>query len=292
MARSPSLSLPLLLLLLLATATANLAAGMTLPDQAARMIAFRDAMRPRSPSWREATRDWVCPPATQATPAACDICGPGWEGRWQHISCRGNTRGWGESGDGSVNGVVNSLHTTSVNLQGALPRELCVLKNLRQLDLGGRAGAGRFVGSIEPWIVQCFPDLEELDLSMSRLTGTIPPEIAAHPRLSEFKVEGNNLVGTIDPAFGRMARLRRFQVEYNDLEGKIPESFANATTSAQLTELHVAGNRLSGDPRALRGVRLFTATVHDNAGLCGMVPAGVQYAAGFNAAGTRLGQPC
>lgn len=290
------LSLLLLVLLLLVAPTPT--SAMTLPEQSARMLFFRDAVRGRSPAWREATQDWTCPQAAAAAaapsppPSVCDMCGPDWQGRWQHVSCRGRTRGWGESGDGTVDGVVNSIHTTSSNLDGAPPRELCALRSLRQLDVGGRSGAGRFVGPIEPWIVGCFPDLEELDLSMHRLTGTIPREIAAHPRLSEVKVEGNRLVGTIAPEFGVMPRLRRFQVEYNDLEGVVPATFANRNASEQLTEVHLAGNRLSGDLRALRGVRLFTATVHDNAGLCGMVPAGVRYAAGFNAAGTRLGRPC
>jgi len=281
---------PLFLLLLLA-AGRSLAAAMTLPDQSARAVWFRDAVRGRSPAFREATRTWTCPPPT-ATGGACDLCGDSWSGNWQHLSCRGGSTGWGESSDGRLDGVLNSLHTTSVNLDGALPREMCVLKDLRQLDVGGRKGAGRFVGPIEDWVATCFPAMEELDLSMHRLTGTIPPALAGHPLLSELKLEGNNLVGTIPPEFGGMRRLRRFQVEYNDLEGGVPMSFANETTSRQLTQLHLAGNRLSGDLRALAGARLFTATVHDNPGLCGMVPAGVRYAAGYNPAGTRLGQPC
>ncbi len=32
--------------------------------------------------------------------------------------------------------------------------------------------------------------------------------------------------------------------------------------------------------------------VHNNPRLCGQVPASVQYAHGFNPAGTRLGLPC
>lgn len=200
--------------------------------------------------------------------------------------------GWGESSDGRFDGVLNSLHTTSVNLNGQLPKELCVLKDLRQLDVGGRSGAGRFVGPVEDWVATCFPKLEELDLSMHRLTGTIPASLAQHPLLSEVKLEGNNFVGKIPPEFGAMRRLRRFQVENNALEGPVPSSFANETLSRQLTQLHLAGNNLDGDLKALAGVRLFTASVHDNPGLCGMVPAGVRYAAGYNPVGTRLGQPC
>jgi hypothetical protein len=221
------------------------------------------------------------------------MCGNDWKGQWMHISCRGKTRGWGESGDGAKDGVINSLHTTSVNLDGSLPRELCAFNRLRQLDLGGRAGAGRMVGPVEPWIVECHRELEELDLSMLRLSGTLPKEIAtAAPSLSEIKVENNRLIGPIPAEIGDMARLRRLQLEYNHFEGGVPSSFSRPDFAAQLTELHLARNNLTGDLKPLANVRLFTATVHDNPGLCGMVPAGVRYAAGFDAKGTRLGQPC
>jgi hypothetical protein len=288
--RSPVTAATALLLVALALAALTpTAVAMTLPDQAARMIAYRDAVRVRSPSWAESTRDWTC-----GAEPVCDICGNDWQGRWQHISCRGKTRGWGESGDGTVDGIITSLHSTSANLDGAIPKEMCVIQpSLRQLDIGGRSGAGRLVGPIEPWIADCFGEaIEELDLSMNRLTGTLPPALALLPRLSEVKVEGNNLVGTIPPEFGTTARVRRLQLERNYFEGTIPRSFDNKNTSAQLTELHLASNNFTGDLRPLRGVRLFTVTVHDNPGLCGMVPAGVRYAAGYNPEGTRLGQPC
>jgi hypothetical protein len=301
--RSPLLRL-LLLLPVLLTPFQNLASAFTLPDQAARALAYRDATRTRSPAWAEMARAWTCPLAAPSAPGTpppppttttCDICGDDWQGNWMHISCRGATRGWGESGDGARDGVINSLHTTSVNLDGALPRELCAFNRLRQLDLGGRQGAGRFVGPIEPWVVTCFPEVEELDLSMLRLTGTLPREVAMGPAektLSELKVEGNRLVGLIPAEIGNMTRLRRLQLEYNDFSGEIPQTFARPEFQAQLTELHLASNRLEGNLNALSKVRLFTATVHENPGLCGMVPAGVRYAAGYDPKGTRLGEPC
>lgn len=38
--------------------------------------------------------------------------------------------------------------------------------------------------------------------------------------------------------------------------------------------------------------KLMFVSLHSNAGLCGMVPASIRYASGYNPAGTRLGQPC
>lgn len=38
--------------------------------------------------------------------------------------------------------------------------------------------------------------------------------------------------------------------------------------------------------------RPMIATMAHNPKLCGMIPAGIRYAHGFDPAGTRLGQPC
>lgn len=39
-------------------------------------------------------------------------------------------------------------------------------------------------------------------------------------------------------------------------------------------------------------LKLTYVKVHNNPQLCGMVPASVRYAHGYNPANTRLGQPC
>ncbi len=62
--------------------------------------------------------------------------------------------------------------------------------------------------------------------------------------------------------------------------------------SAVLAELWIDGNNFSGDLSPLGPTRLAFVQVHNNPGLCGMVPASVRYAHGYNPAGTRLGQPC
>jgi hypothetical protein len=59
-----------------------------------------------------------------------------------------------------------------------------------------------------------------------------------------------------------------------------------------LTQLLLADNDFEGDLGALNSSRLMIVSVHSNPKLCGMVPAGVRYAKGYNPAGTRLGQPC
>jgi hypothetical protein len=59
-----------------------------------------------------------------------------------------------------------------------------------------------------------------------------------------------------------------------------------------LTQLALAHNDYEGDLNMVANSHLMIVSVHDNPRLCGMVPASVRYAKGYNPAGTRLGQPC
>jgi hypothetical protein len=59
-----------------------------------------------------------------------------------------------------------------------------------------------------------------------------------------------------------------------------------------LTQFHIARNDYEGDLSVLAGGHITTATVHDNPKLCGMVPANVRFAKGYNPGNTGLGRPC
>lgn len=62
--------------------------------------------------------------------------------------------------------------------------------------------------------------------------------------------------------------------------------------ASSITQFQIAHNDFEGDLSALSPSRLMIALVNDNPKLCGMVPASVRYAKGYNPANTRLGQPC
>ncbi|WIA31783.1 hypothetical protein OEZ86_002654 [Tetradesmus obliquus] len=281
------LSLASLLLL----AYVQLSTAYTDPDQLARFIAVRDAMNTRSPYWRAATSKWTCPTPPGNSDSTCDPCGRETEGNWYHMHCRGQSTGWGESGNGVIDGMVTSSHITSEKVNGPVPKEFCLLNHLREFDFGGREGLGYLTGPIPNWIDNCFPLIEELDLSNNRLTGTLPEYLARMPRLTEAKFEHNNLVGTIPEAYGTMARgVRRFQVDHNHMSGTIPASFARSAQN--LTQFHIAGNDFSGNLSMLLAGHLTTVLVQDNPKLCGMVPANVRYAKNYNPSNTNLGKPC
>eukprot|EP00878_Enallax_costatus_P018038 GHUV01018966.1.p1 GENE.GHUV01018966.1~~GHUV01018966.1.p1 ORF type:complete len:307 (+),score=67.63 GHUV01018966.1:355-1275(+) len=265
----------------------SMAAAYTDPDQFTRLAAFRDAMQSRSGAWKEALQTWTCPTPPRNSDGTCDPCGRLSDGNWYHMHCRGNSRGWGESGDGTLNGLITNSHITSEKVDGPVPKEECVLSHLREFDYGGREGLGRLSGPLPRWLGECFPMLEEMDLSCNKLTGTLPEYLAKMPLLTEVKVQENQLIGTIPEAFGRMKRgARRFQVEHNHMHGRIPDSFKNPTTLAAIAELHLAGNDFEGTLDMFAGSHLTTVTVHENPKLCGMVPHSVRYAKGYNPAPT------
>ncbi|KAG2485326.1 hypothetical protein HYH03_015908 [Edaphochlamys debaryana] len=282
--RSPALAVALPLLLL--AAAAGLADAFTRPDQLAALNAYKDANINRSASWRKTLSKWTCPTDPADSDQACDPCSKDWSGNWEFIHCRGTNGPYGEGSTGDFNGLITNVHITDQQLEGPVPREICYLQYLRELDLDG----SNFNGPFPEFVFDCMPQLQELDLSYNRLTGMLPTSISSVTRLQEFKVEYNEFMGPIPKAFADLANLRVLRLEANHLTGTVPPELNRL--SSRLNILHLAHNQLKGELTGLSNVRLMQVTTDNNAGLCGMVPAGIRFANGFNPYGTRLGQPC
>ncbi|KXZ47995.1 hypothetical protein GPECTOR_31g358 [Gonium pectorale] len=254
------IALALVALLLAATAKA-----VTAPDQLAALINFRDANINKSTSWSRTLSGWTCPTDPADSDQPCDPCSKDWSGNWEFIHCRGSAGPYGEGSIGDFDG------------RG----ELCGLQHLRELDLDG----SNFNGPFPDWVLTCFPGLQELDLSFNRLTGTLPSDIARLSPLQELK-----LMGTIPAQLGGMPRLRVLRLERNHFTGTLPKELNKLAGS--LNGLELAHNNLEGDLMGLASVRPMYVTISDNPRLCGMVPAGIRFAHGYNPYNTRLGQPC
>lgn len=256
-------------------------AAFTRPDQLERLIYFRDAMRARSEPWESATRNWECPTEFDGS---CDPCGTGIFGNWHHMFCRGLSPG--KDGDGTIDGWVTNIHLSDLRIDGPVPRELCLFTELRELDLDG----GRLSGPLPEFLSTCFPRLAEFDLSYNRLSGTIPTYFKNLETLQEVELRRNRLIGTIPPDFGEMPMLRELELDGNELTGTIPDSFRKLNRT--MTSILINDNDLEGDLFGLASTPLMKVGIHNNPKLCGMVPASVRYAHGYDPKGTRLGQPC
>ncbi len=144
-----------------------------------------------------------------------------------------NTRGpnWSESGgwltdaplaewkgvETNAAGQVVALRLRGRGLSGSLPDELGRLSELSEL--------------------------QELDLSYNRFSGSIPPGLASLGRLQALRLQSNQLSGEIPPELGRLSELQELNLSDNRFSGSIPPGLAGL---GRLQELLVGGNQLSG----------------------------------------------
>ncbi len=123
-------------------------------------------------------------------------------------------------------------------LQGDLPKEIGLLKNIRFIDTGYQG----FSGSLPMEIGKCCK-LEELDLNSNHFEGKIPASLGQLSRLKRLQLRNNRFTGTIPEEIGNLTALEVLYLSYNALEGEIPATFGQMK---KLWKLSLAHNRLSG----------------------------------------------
>ena len=138
-------------------------------------------------------------------------------------------------------GLMSSLRFLGVggcNLHGTIPGELFELTLLEKLHLS----MNPLTGSL-PHLKQ-LPNLKELMVSRTQLTGTIPQNLGSIlPSLENLEMYGNQLVGSIPSSLSRCSGLKRIDLFNNKLTGSLPESLTEIET---LQILHLKNNRLTG----------------------------------------------
>lgn len=85
--------------------------------------------------------------------------------------------------------------------------------------------------------------LATLQLGDNRLTGSIPPELGNLSKLTLLDLGINQLTGTIPKELGNLNNLEILGLYSNKLTGSIPPELGNL---GKLTDLFISGNRLSG----------------------------------------------
>ena len=96
---------------------------------------------------------------------------------------------------------------------------------------------------VELW-GQCYSieNTTELNLYISNLTGSIPPEIGNLTNLTDLILHNNQLTGSIPPEIGNLTNLNRLVLFNNQLTGSIPSEIGNLIN---LTELVLFNNQLT-----------------------------------------------
>ncbi|KAK3138226.1 hypothetical protein QOZ80_5AG0366080 [Eleusine coracana subsp. coracana] len=106
--------------------------------------------------------------------------------------------------------------------------------------------------------------LQELDLSLNRLSGAIPPSIASLNDLTQMNFSGNRLTGEIPPTIGSMPVLTLLDLSSNQLSGAIPPALG----SLRVNQLNLSSNQLTGEIPAAFATAAYEQSFAGNPNLC------------------------
>ncbi|KAI3869277.1 hypothetical protein MKW92_010613 [Papaver armeniacum] len=163
-------------------------------------------------------------------------------------------------------GSVDELNITGLGLQGTLHSlNFSSLSNTVSLNLS----LNKLFGTI-PSQIASLSKLAHLDLSHNKLSGLIPPEIGSLTSLQILDVIDNQISGSIPQEIGNLYSISHLGLSANNLTGSIPSSICNLTN---LTFLAISKNQISGViPRDIgRLSHLAYLSLHTNH-LSGLIP--------------------
>lgn len=158
--------------------------------------------------------------------------------------------------DDRTDTTVTRLDLRGVGLQGPLPNEMRVLRDVTYLDLSSNELDGdisditadwshleelrlssNFFGSF-PSAIQAWRSLKYFDMSSNELEGPIPEDLALLTQLEFLDLAANAFNSTIPSVMGGMTALESLYLHSNELEGSMPETVC-ALRSSSLKHLSV-----------------------------------------------------
>ncbi|XVF36511.1 hypothetical protein REPUB_Repub19eG0064300 [Reevesia pubescens] len=144
-------------------------------------------------------------------------------------------------------------------LSGQIPKELGLLKNLRQLELY----YNQHLSGTIPEELGNLTELRDLDMSVNRLSGSIPVSIFRLPKLEALQLYNNSLTGEIPGVIADSTTLTLLSLYGNLLSGQLPQNLGH---SSPLVVLDLSENKLSGllPTEVCRGGKLMYLLVLDN----------------------------
>ncbi|XP_062214546.1 LRR receptor-like serine/threonine-protein kinase RPK2 [Phragmites australis] len=159
-------------------------------------------------------------------------------------------------------GLLTELEEVSfpfLGLRGEIPGEIWRLEKLEVVNLARNSLRGALPAAFPPRLrvltlasnllhgeipsLSGCKDLERLDLSGNRLTGSVPRALCRLSKLKQLDLSGNLLAGSIPSGLGNCVQLRSLRLFSNLLNGSIPPEIGRLR---KLRVLDVSSNRLSG----------------------------------------------
>uniref|UniRef100_A0A0E0F307 Receptor kinase-like protein Xa21 n=1 Tax=Oryza meridionalis TaxID=40149 RepID=A0A0E0F307_9ORYZ len=130
---------------------------------------------------------------------------------------------------------LQSLHLSNNTLQGIIP-SFANCSGLRKLWLDHNELAGEFPGDLPL-------GLEELNLSLNNLVGTIPSTLGNFTALKKLGCAFSGINGTVPGELAALRVLEMLSIPGNRLSGAFPEAILNMSA---LVMLSLSSNRFSG----------------------------------------------
>jgi len=155
------------------------------------------------------------------------------------------------------NDSVITIDLRNSNLSGRMiPSEFGDLPSLSYLNLEDTG----LIGSIPPFVIG-HPKLQYLDLSLNKLSSSIPESIGF--TLAYLFLSHNMLSGTIPDGIGECFLLKTLYLNGNKLTGKVPKSIENLE---KLQVLDISDNQLEGQLVVISTIT--TCIANNNTKLC------------------------
>ncbi|KAG6595656.1 Polygalacturonase inhibitor, partial [Cucurbita argyrosperma subsp. sororia] len=131
------------------------------------------------------------------------------------------------------------------NLVGPIQPAIAKLHNLKHLDISWTKISGTI-----PDFLSSLSNLSYISLSFSNLSGAIPSSLSKLPNLSSLQLDRSKLTGQIPDSFGDFkAENFNLYLSHNKLTGKIPPSLSKVDFSA----IDLSRNKLEGDAYMIFG---------------------------------------
>ncbi|XP_061361929.1 probable leucine-rich repeat receptor-like serine/threonine-protein kinase At3g14840 isoform X2 [Gastrolobium bilobum] len=162
---------------------------------------------------------------------------------------------------------VVSIVLKAQNLSGSLPPELVRLPYLQEIDLT--------LNYLNGTIPKQWATLNLVNISFygNRVTGPIPKELGNITTLKSLVLEFNQLSGNLPPELGNLTHLERLLLTSNNFTGELPATFSSLTT---LKHVRIGDNQFSGAlPNFIQSWINLEILVIQGSGLSGPFPSGI-----------------
>nr|XP_043634776.1 receptor-like protein EIX2 [Erigeron canadensis] len=144
---------------------------------------------------------------------------------------------------------LRSLDMRANELTKRIPKSFVNLCNLRDIDFSFNDFSNISLNDLLGGLLDCESHigrsslLEELDISQTNISGTIPNFIGQLTSMKRLLLYGNRIFGSIPQWIGRLSSLEELHLSDNLLDGSLPHSLGNLS---KLEELTFSNNLLIG----------------------------------------------